>query len=173
MAIKSIRMASASSGNYVQVIDASEVDSSANATVMERVVSGSVKLPSTMGTATRGSSANVGSADGVDLTNLAEDLTGNLIEVGDGCLLVVVCEMVANGTATVTPIAFDGQATPVVLAPLESKVFSLPYAFRRGNGSGDYVAPIQVWDVRGAVNIGLHVSALSAANQVQLWGYII
>lgn len=173
MAVKSMRIADAASGNRMQAIDASELDSTGYATVMERVVSGTAKLPTSMGNATRGQSAYIDAADGVDLTALPADLTGNLVTCGDSSIIEVFCDMTANGTITVTPIIFDGQATPVAVSPMESKTFSNAYAFRRGNGSGDYPGPCLVWDTRGAVNIGLHVSAVSAGNTCKLWGKMI
>lgn len=173
MAVQSMRIADAASGNRMQAIDASEVDSSGYATVMERVVSGTAKLPTSMGNATRGQSAYITAAESFDLTALPADLTGNLIECGDSSIIEVFCDMTANGTITVTPIIFDGQATPVAVSEMESKMFSKVYAFRRGSGSGDYPAPSQVWDTRGAINIGLHVSAVSSGNTCKLWGKMV
>jgi hypothetical protein len=81
--------------------------------------------------------------------------------------------MTANSTIVVTPIIFDGQTTPVAVCEMESKTFSKAYAFRRGSGSGDYPALCQVWDTRGAVKIGLHVSAVGSGNTCKLWGKMI
>lgn len=175
MAVTSIRVANAASGNRIQAIDAVELDSGSNATTMERVVVGSLKGPSVLGTALRGSGAAISAAETTDLTSLPADLTGNLITVGDASLLVVMCEMTSASSAyiAVTPIVFDDQATPVVIAPLETKTFALYTGFRRGSGSGNYVAPLQWWDCRGAYKIGLHVTALSSANSCLLWGYVI
>lgn len=173
MAVKSMRIADAASGNRIQGIDASELDSSGNATVMERVVSGTAKLPTSLGNATRGQSGYISAAESLDLTALPADLTGNLIACGDSSIIEVFCDMTANGTITVTPIIFDGQVTPVAVCEMESKTFSKAYAFRRGTESGDYSAPCQVWDTRGAVNIGLHVSGLSSGNTCKLWGKVI
>lgn len=173
MAVKSIRLADAASGNRIQVVEASEVDDSSNATVMERVVSGTAKLPTSLGNATRGSGSYISAAESVDLTALPADLTGNLIVCGDSSIIEVFCDMTANGTVTVTPIIFDGQTVPVAVCEMESRTFSKAYAFRRGAGSGDYTAPCQVWDTRGAVHIGLHVSAVSSGNTCKLWGRVI
>ena len=173
MAVKSIRLADAASGNRMQVVDASEVDSEAFATVMERVVSGSLKLPTTIGTAIRGASAAVGADTSVDTTALDAGLLANLIEVGDGSLLVVHCDMTLNGTITVTPIVFDDQVSPSVVTVLASKTFSCSTAFRRGTGAGNYVAAAQVWDVLGAHKIGLSITSVSAANTCILYGSIL
>lgn len=174
MAVSSIRIADASSGNRMQVVEAVELDGSGFSTVMERVLVGTDKISTVLGTATRGSTAPIAASETFDLTALPADLTSNLITVGDKSLLVVICEMTqVAGTVTVTPILFDSQATPVALSVLDSKTFTPTYAFRRGSASGNYVVPVRVWDTVGAYKIGLHVSALSSSNQCKLWGKLI
>lgn len=174
MAVTSIRIANAASGNRIQTIEAVELDESGFSTVMERVVSGSAKLPTTLGTATRGSDSNITTADPLDLTSLPSDLVNNLITVGDGCLLVVIVEMTAaNGSVAITPIMFDSQEVPVVIAPLESKYFTCTYEFRRGSIEGMYLPYAQFWDTKGAYKIGLHVSELSLNNECKVYGFVI
>lgn len=174
MATTSIRIANAASGNRIQAIDAVETDGDGYSTIMERIVAGSAKLPTVLGTATRGSSGMISAVDALDLTALPADLSTHLITVGDKTLLVVVCEMSLNtGTVTVTPLLYDSQATPVVMTPLESKTFSCYYYFRRGSSSGNYVASVRYWDVLGAYKIGLHITALSSSNTCMLWGMMI
>lgn len=174
MAVKSMRIANAASGVRVQAIDAIELDGDGYATVMERIVAGSAKLPTVLGNATRGQSAMISTADTQDLTTLSSDLTNNLITVGDACLLVVVAEIsVSTGIVVVTPLAFDTQTTPVVIAPFESKAMGCSYTFRRGSTSGNYVCNMNYWDTKGAYKIGLHVTSLSSGNTCKLWGFVI
>lgn len=174
MAEKSIRIADAASGSYMATRDAFETDGT-NARVIERVDFAGGKFATPIGNATRGNSAAINAAESLDLTNLPADLTGNLIVVGDKSMLCVKVEQsVSGGTATITPILYDNEATPGVVCLLPPKTFTQPYAFRRGASSGDYVLPTLSWDVSGAYKIGLHVSALTgAANAIKAWGWVI
>lgn len=171
----SIRIADALVGPRMATVDAAELDNLGNARVMERVTFGSGKLVSPLGNATRGNSAAISTNEVSDLTALPADLTGNLIVVGDKSMLVVTAEQtVAGGTVTVTPIVFDNEGTPGVFSVLESKIFSQAFGFRRGASSGNYVHPLQRWDVSGAYKIGLHISYITGSgNAVKLWGRVI
>jgi hypothetical protein len=155
--------------------DAVELDGSSNARVMERVTFGSGKLSSPLGNAIRGNSAAINTADTLDLTALGSDLTSNLITVGDKSMLVVCAEETINGgTVTVTPIVYDNEGTPGIFALLEPKLFAQPAAFRRGSSSGNYVIPLQRWDVSGAYKIGLHITNITgSSNAVKLWGRVL
>ena len=175
MGEKSIRIADAASGDRIATRDAFEVDGSSNARVIERVDFASGKFASPIGNATRGNSGMISAAETFDLTNLPSDLTSNLITVGDKSVLVVAVEQsVSGGTVTVTPILYDNQGTPAIVGILPPKTFSQPYAFRRGSSSGNYVLPIQTWDVSGAHKIGLHFSAFTGtSNTFKAWGWVI
>jgi len=175
MAEKSIRIADAESGLRMAMRDAYEVDNEFNARVIERVDFASGKFTSPIGNATRGHSAMIGTADTLDLTALPADLTGNLITVGDRSMLCVAVEQsVSAGTVTVTPILYDNESTPGIVGILPPKTFTQPYAFRRGASSGNYVLPIQTWDVSGAHKIGLHISGITGtSNTCKAWGWVI
>jgi hypothetical protein len=112
-------------------------------------------------------------ADTFDLTALPSDILQNLITVGDKAVLCVAVEQTTGGgSVTVTPILFDNESPPGVVGILPSKTFVQPYAFRRGASSGNYVLPVQIWDVAGAYKIGLHLSGIpgtSNAAQMKAW----
>jgi hypothetical protein len=175
VAEQSIRLADAASGLRMAVRDAFELDGSSNARVIERVDFASGKFATPIGNATRGSSAAISAAEALDLTNLPADLTGNLITVGDKSMLCVAVEQATSGgTSVITPILYDNESTPGIVGVLTPKVYTQPYAFRRGSSSGNYVIPIQTWDICGAYKIGLHISAITgAANAVKAWGWVI
>jgi hypothetical protein len=87
---------------------------------------------------------------------------------------VVVEQSVSGGTVTVTPILYDNETTPGIVGILPPKTFSQPYAFRRGTSSGNYVLPVNTWDVSGAFKIGLHFSAFTGtSNTFKAWGWVI
>lgn len=175
MGEKSIRIADAASGDRIATRDAYEVDGSSNARVIERVDFASGKFASPMTTYSRGNSGMINAAETFDLTNLPADLTGNLIAVGDKSMLCVSVEQsVSGGTVTVTPILYDNEATPNIVGILPPKTFTQPFAFRRGSGSGNYVLPVQSWDVSGAHKIGLHFSAFTGtSNTFKAMGWVI
>lgn len=114
-------------------------------------------------------------ADTFDLTALPAELTQNLITVGDKSSLVVFAEQfTSGGLVAVTPIVFDNEASPGVVAVLTPRMFAQPYAFRRGTGSGMYVLPTQIWDCMGAYKIGLHMSYISgASNYPYIYGWVL
>lgn len=174
MAEKSIRIADAASGLYMATRDAFETDGT-NARVIERVDFASGKFASPVGNATRGNAAMISAAETFDLTALPEDLTSNLITVGDKSMLCVAVEQsVSGGTVTITPILYDNEVTPGIVGILSPKTFSQPYAFRRGASAGNYLLPVQVWDVAGAYKIGLHVSAMTGtSNSAKAFGWIL
>ena len=155
--------------------DAFENDGSGNARVVERVDFASGKFASPIGNAKRGSGGAITAVDTFDLTALPADLTGNLIIVGDKSLLCVsVGQIVTGGTVNITPIIYDNEATPGIVGILGPKVFTQPYAFRRGASSGNYMLPIATWDVCGAYKIGLHISGVTGTNNgVQVWEWVI
>lgn len=175
MAEKSIRIADAASGLRMAMRDAYAADGSSNARVIERIDFASEKFPTPIGNAQRGHSGMISAAETFDLTALPADLTSNLITVGDKSMLCVVVEQsVSGGTVTVTPILYDNEGTPGIVGILPPKTFSQPYAFRRGSASGNYVLPIQMWDVAGAYKIGLHFSAFTGtSNTFKAWGWVI
>jgi hypothetical protein len=175
MSEKSIRIADADSGLYIATRDATELDASSNARVIERVDFASGKFASPIGNAQRGHSSMISAAETLDLTNLPADLTSNLIVVGDKSMLcVAVQQTVSGGTVTVTPILYDAEETPGVVGIMEPAVFVQPYAFRLGSGSGNYVLPIKRWDVSGAYRIGLHFTAFTGtSNTFKAWGWVI
>ncbi len=145
------------------------------ASLLKPVDFASGKFASRIGNAVRGNSAAISAAETFDLTSLPADLTGNLIAVGDKSMLVVAVEQaVSGGTVVITPILYDNESTPAIVGILPPKTFVQPYAFRRGASSGNYVLPVQVWDVSGAYKIGLHVSALTGtSNAAKAWGWVI
>lgn len=170
MAITSMRIANAASGNRVQAVEAVELDRDGNATVMERIILGSEKAPSSLHTFRSGEPTG---ADTFDLTAIPSDITDNLLTVGDKSMLVLFGHMVSSsGTAIVTPIAFDDSSTPAFKFILEPKSFFLPYAFRLGSASGLYVSFPQTWDLMGAIKIGVHISANSSTG-IDIYGYAI
>jgi hypothetical protein len=175
MSEKSVRIADAASGSYMATRDAFETDGSSNARVIERVDFASGKFVTPIGNAQRGHSDMISAAETFDLTNLPSDLTSNLITVGDKSMLCVAVEQsVSGGTVTVTPILYDNEATPGIVGILPPKTFTQPYAFRRGSSSGNYVLPIQIWDVSGAYKIGLHFSAVTGtSNTCKAWGWVV
>ncbi len=175
MAEKSIRIADQASGDYVATRDAYENDDGSNARVIERVDFASGKFATPMTTYTRGNSSMITDPESFDLTNLPSDLTSNLITVGDKSMLCVSVEQsVSGGTVTVTPILYDNEGTPNVVGILPPKTFTQPYAFRRGSSSGNYVLPVQTWDVSGAYKIGLHFSAeTGTSNTYKAMGWVI
>lgn len=121
------------------------------------------------------SDSNLTAADTFDLTALPAELTQNLIMVGDKSLLCVGVEQcTTGGTVTVTPIAYDKEATPGIVSILPSKNFGQLYPFRRGASSGLYVLPVVTWDVCGAHRIGLHMSAITgSSNYPKIYGWVI
>jgi len=174
MAEQTVRIADAASGNYVACRDAFET-AGGNPRVIERVDFASGKFASPIGNAVRGNSSMVASADTFDLTNLPADLTSNLLTVGDKSMLVVSVEQsVSGGVVTITPILYDNEATPGIVALGTPKNFTQTYAFRRGASSGNYVLPAQSWDVAGAHKIGLHVSAMTGfGNTCKAYAWVI
>lgn len=114
-------------------------------------------------------------ADTFDLTALPAELTQNLINCGDTSVLVVSVEQyTTGGTAVITPIIYDKEASPNIVGVLPSKTFTQTYAFRRGSGSGSYCLPFQMWDIHGAHKIGLHLSAITGtSNYVYVRGWCL
>lgn len=173
MAEKSIMIYESDDGKRIAIRDGHETDESANARYIERVDFASGKFPTPIGTATR---ASVSSVDGVDLTSLPVGLTGNLLTVGDKSILCVgVEQLTSGGSATITPILFDNEASPGVVGILTSKTaLQSTYNFRRGSGSGLYVLTVLVWDLIGAYKVGLHISAITGtSNEITLYGWVI
>lgn len=121
------------------------------------------------------SASNLTSADTFDLTALPAELTQNLITVGDKSVLLVAVEQYTSaGTVVITPIVYDNESSPGIVAILPSKTFTQIYAFRRGSASGNYVLPVQMWDTAGAYKIGLHMSAITgASNYPKIYGWVI
>lgn len=175
MAEQSIRIADAASGLRMAARDAFENDGSGNARVVERVDFASGKFTTPIGNATRGNSSLITVVDTLDLTNLPADLTDNMIIVGDKSTLCVASEQsVSGGTVIVTPIVYDNEVAPSIVTILDPKLFTQPYAFRRGSASGNYVLPVKWWDAAGAHKIGLHITVLSGSgNGVKLWGWVL
>lgn len=175
MAEQSIRIADAASGLRMAARDAFETDGSSNARVIERVDFASGKFTTPIGNANRGNSPACNAADTFDLTNLPADLTSNLIIVGDKSMLCVSVEQsVTGGTVTIIPILYDNEGTPGIVGVLPPKTFSQPYAFRRGSSSGNYVLPVQTWDVSGAYKIGLHCSGFTGtSNTWKAFGWVL
>lgn len=175
MAEKSIRVADDASGLYIATRDAYEQDAGSHDRVIERVDFASGKFNSPRGNATRGNSAAITTADGLDLTNLPSDLTSNLIDVGDKSMLIVFPEHTASdGSVTITPILYDKESTPGIVGILPAKTSAVDKAFRRGASSGNYLSGAMAWDVTGAHKIGLHITMIGGtSNGVQLWGFVI
>lgn len=175
MAEKATRIADGATGNRIATRDAFEVDAEANPRTIELVDFASRKFASPVGNAVRGNSTLISGADSLDLTAPPAELTTNLLTVGDKSVLCVAAEQsVSGGTVTVTPILFDNEATPHVVGVLPSMVFTQPYAFRRGSGSGNYVLPVQMRDAAGAHRIGLHVTALTGtSNGARVYGWLL
>lgn len=170
MAVKSMRIANAASGVRIQAVDAVELDSDGNATVMERVIIGSEKAPTTLHTFRTGT---ITGTDTLDLTTLSSDIASNALTVGDKSMLVLFGYItILGGTAVVTPIAFDDSSTPVLKFILEPKTFFLPYDYRLGSTSGFYVSFPQTWDLCGAYKVGVHVTANSSGG-LQIYGFAI
>ena len=121
------------------------------------------------------SASTLTAADTFDLTALPAELTQNLLTVGDKSMLCVSVEQyTSGGTAYITPILYDNQASPAVVGILSARLFNQPYAFRRGSSSGAYVMPTQVWDVSGAYKVGLHLSAITGtSNYVYMYAWVI
>jgi hypothetical protein len=174
MSEKSVRIADGQTGLRMAVRDAVETDG-VYLRVIERVDFASGKFVTPIGNANRGNSAAITSADTVDLTGLPSDLTSNLLVVGDKSLLCVAAEQtVSGGSVTVTPILYDNESTPGIVGVLSSKIYNQVHAFRRGSSSGNYLLPVQVWDVWGAYKIGLHITIITGtSNGVKLYGWII
>jgi len=174
MSERSIRIADGTSGLRMAVRDAVENDGT-NARVIERVDFASGKFASPIGNANRGNSAAITTADTLDITALPSDLTSNLIVVGDKSLICVAAEQtVSGGTITVTPILYDNETSPNIVSILTPKTFVQSYAFRRGASSGNYILPVQTWDITGSYKIGLHITAITgASNGVKLFGWVI
>jgi hypothetical protein len=118
---------------------------------------------------------SLNAADTFDLTALPADLLQNLITVGDKSMLCVAVEQdVSGGTATVTPILFDNEASPGIVAILAPRYFTQIYAFRRGSSSGKYVLPIFAWDISGGYKVGLHLDAITGtSNVVIMYGWVL
>ena len=176
MAEKGIIVADQASGESIACRDAFETDDGSNNRIIQRVDFASGRGPSPLGTAVRGSSAAVSSADGTDLTSLPTDLTDNLIDVGDKSMLIVIAEQSAsNGSVDITPLMFDNQATPAIMGGgIKQRASVGNPALRRGSSSGDYISNVLTWDLNGAHKIGLHITAIQGtSNAVKIWAYVI
>lgn len=171
---KSIRIAGASSGQYVAFRDAFESDDESNSRVIQRLDYSTGKFRTPIGPAARAPSTLLTAADTFDLTALPADLLCWLIEVNDGSILQVAVEQsVSGGTLTVTPILFDDAYPPNVVGVLTPQLAAQPYAFRRGSSAGNYGLPVLSWDVSGAHKIGLQISAISGtSNGARVYGWI-
>ena len=119
--------------------------------------------------------STLAAADTFDLTALPIELTTNLVTVGDkSSLIVYVEQFTSGGTAMITPILYDNEVGKGIVGILPSKLFTQPYAFRRGSASGLYALPSQIWDCFGAYKVGLHLSVIAgASNYIQVWAYCI
>jgi hypothetical protein len=176
MAEKSIRIADAVSGDRIATRDAFANDDEANTRVVERVDFASGKFSTPIGNAIRGNSAMLTSGESVDTTSVGfTHVVNECITVGDNSMLCVAVEQsVSGGTATITPVLLDNESPTNVVALLPHKTFTQPYAFRRGASSGNYVLPVQTWDISGAYKIGLHLSAITGtSNTVKVFGWVI
>ncbi|OYT14763.1 MAG: hypothetical protein B7C24_16565 [Bacteroidetes bacterium 4572_77] len=94
-------------------------------------------------------------------------------------MLCVYVEFEDNNPATVdiTPIMYDDEASPGVVAPLASKTFTFASgaAILRGS-SANYISQILTWDLVGAYKVGLHISNYSEdgnGHPINVWGYVI
>jgi len=170
----SVRIADDESGLRMATRDAFESDAG-EPRVIERVDLASGKFSTPIGSAQRGHNPMLDAADTSDLTNLPADLTNHLITVGDKSMLCVAVEQtVVDGTVTITPIIYDNEETPGIVGALPQRVFSPQNTLRRGNGSGNYLLPIQMWDSVGAYKIGLHITAFTGTgNTFKVWGWVI
>ena len=170
MGENAVRLSNDTSGLYLAVRDAFELDGSGDARVVERVDFAGGKFTSPMTSYSRTTATGT---DTFDLTNLPSALTSGVITVGDKSMLCISVEQtVSAGTVTITPIIYDNASNVVgILAP---KTFTQPYAFRRGTSSGTYVLPIQTWDVVGSYKIGLHFSAFTGtSNNFKAMSWVI
>jgi len=172
MAEQSTRIADQDTGDYVATRDAYEQDDALNNRVIQIIDWAGRQLTPT---AIRGGAAAVTTVDGVDLTALPADLTGNLLTVGDKTVIVVIPEHSAeDGGVYVTPIIFN-DAGDTVLGVRTTKSSAMgTIKFRQGAASGIYSSPALEWDVMGAVKIGLHITQIDGtANEVILKGGLI
>jgi len=176
MSAKGILIADQTGGISVACRDAFEQDNNSNDRVIQRFDLSSGRGPTPRGSANRGSSAAITSADTADLTSLPSDLTGNLISVGDNSLLVVHVEHSASdGYADITPLMYDSDGSPSVFGALLKQRTSVQTpALRRGSSSGDYIGHVLTWDLSGAHQIGIHITAIGgSSNGVKVWAYVI
>lgn len=157
----SVQVREATTGPNIATREAAELDGSSNTRHIQVVDTASRQF---IPAVNRGSTP-VTVADGVDLTNLSTDLTGNVLDVGDNSVLVVHPEHSADdGDVVITPLVFDSAGTAVI-AVLESKSSGMgSVAFRKGAASGNYLSPALVWKTHGAEKIALHISSIGGTS---------
>ena len=168
MAEQATRISDQHSGDYIATRDAIETDGT-NARVIQLMDFASRQLASL--TTIRGISSFVGSADGIDLTSLPAELTGNLVSIGDkSTLLVFPRHSVSTGEVTITPIIFNDAGTAIgVRASKSSGMGTALFVM-----SGVYYSPQLVWDTQGAEKLGLHITSIGGAgNTVRLLAGVI
>lgn len=171
MAEQATRIADQDEGDFVATRDAYEQDGDTNNRVIQLIDWAGRQLTIT----TLRGGTPVTTADGVDLTGLPADLTGNLLTVGDKTVLTVIPEHSAeDGGVFITPIVFDSAGTTVVATRATKSSSMGTVKFRHGAASGNYSSPQLEWDVMGAVKIGLHITQIDGTtNGIVLKGGLI
>lgn len=155
--------------------DATELDDASRPRLIQLVDFAEKKLPSPMGSATR---VELTAADPLSLLSLPAEIVTNLITCGDAATLVVFAEFqtsMGSQSVTIIPLIFDDEASPAVMFALSPQTIGIPgvIALYRTTGSLGLLGPQKTWDIAGASRIGLMVSAVVAATNVSLWGYVI
>lgn len=112
--------------------------------------------------------------------NLLINITaiGTAIPVNDGRHLVIQAyHSEPDGVVQVTPIleiegTYSVNPLDIILLPTKESRMAGGVAFR--SGATKYISPVfEPWDVLGALNVYIHVTALSTGNSINLRGGII
>jgi len=109
----------------------------------------------------------------IDITSL-----GDAIPVNDGRHLVIQSfHSEPDGVVQITPIlevegTYAVSPRDIILLPTKESRMAGGVAFR--SGASTYISPVfEPWDVLGALNVYIHVTALSSGNSINLRGGII
>jgi len=173
MAEKGILIKAQIGGKSVATRDAYELDDNSNIRVIPRIMPICHQAPDPFPTLRSGVTA----IDSRDLSSLIPDITDHIITCGDKTKLAVHVEFASftDQSLYLTPLIFDNEASPGILGILEEVQISVTTTANISKSTNaNIIAPIHIWDLLGAVKIGMMITNTAViTTTAHVYGYVI
>ena len=177
MAEKGILILDQADGESIACRDANALDGDDNPRIIQRLCKSVAQLPMPLGTPTR---TNVVADDTYDLESLPADLTDNLITMGDKSRIAVYSLFGSvNGSAYITLLLFDNEASPTVIGKLAhlyigNNCYGNHYTKAGATKSLGRVTIADFENTQGAQRVGIHVDDLTnPGTGFNIWAFPI